>query len=131
MGGKRYNNFIFTNISAETCTLEGFPTFILLNKAGKPLKGAAVKVTNDHEFISGDMEEAGETPSAVTLEPDQTAWFQVYTNDGMALEKPRKILSSAKVKVTAPNDKIEIILESEISPCCGVSISYVRRGLPQ
>ena len=68
MGGKAYGNYVFTNISSAPCTLSGFPTFVLLNKAGQIMRG--VKVTYTTNSVSGDTEEAIDNPKPSVV-PDE------------------------------------------------------------
>lgn len=135
MGGKRYGNYVFKNISSKTCTLSGYPNFVLLNKAGQPLGGnSGVKVEYANDFvISADENQSdnASSPSPVTLAPGETAWFQIFYNDGMALERKKPFPVSAKVKVIAPNTTRAFVLNSKIQTCCGVQVSLIRGGLPQ
>src|SRR3954451_3692165 len=39
MGGVRSVNYTFTNTSSTPCTLKGYPGFVLLNRAGRPVPG--------------------------------------------------------------------------------------------
>jgi len=124
IGGKRYSRFVFTNVSAKPCMLKGFPKFGLLNKTGRTLPG--VRVSYDNDFPGGESEE-----TSVTLEPDKTAWFQVFYNDGMALGRRKKNPVSAKVVIKAPDTTRAFMLKSVIEACCGVQVSSIRGGLPQ
>ena len=127
MGGKRYANFVFTNTSSKPCSLSGFPKFALLDKAGKVLSAVGVKYDND--FPGGDTEENGKT--TVMLETGKTAWFQVFYNDGMALDHKKPLPKSAQVRIKAPNDSRAFVLKSVIQTCCGVEVSSIRDGAPQ
>ena len=129
IGGKRYGNYVFTNNSSSPCSLSGYPAFAVLNAKGQVMR--AVGVTYDHDIISGDSQESGKPPPTVTLEPGQTAWFQIFYNDGMALETKKPFPVSAKVRITAPNDKRAFVLKSSMRICCGVQVSSIRGGLPQ
>jgi hypothetical protein len=127
IGGKRYARFVFTNISPKACTLSGFPKFALLGKTGRLLSGVKVSYSNDFPGGESDSPE-----SRVTLGPGETAWFQIFYNDGMALERRKKPFPvAAKVGVKAPNTTRNFILKSEIQACCGVQVSSIRGGLPQ
>jgi len=121
MGGKRYLKFVFTNISDQPCTLKGFPTFVVLNKAGKSMKG--VSYTND--FPNGPTEE-NRKPKLVTLEPGKTAWFQVYYNDGMALDHKKPYPKAYKFMITAPRGDKAFVMRTDIAPCCGVQVSSIQ-----
>jgi hypothetical protein len=131
MGGKRYGNYIFTNTSSTPCTLAGYPKFVLLNKSGKPLPG--VKVTYDDAFVnrSADENKSAGKPQPITLGPGKTAWFQIFYNDGMALDRKKPFPVAAKVRVTAPKTTRAFVLDSQIQACCGVQVSSIRNGSPQ
>jgi hypothetical protein len=66
----------------------------------------------------------------VTLAPGESAWFQIFYNDGMALEHKKPFPVSSKVRVTAPHTKRAFLINSEIQACCGVEVSAVRGGSP-
>src|SRR4051812_32942163 len=64
MGGVRTVNYTFTNTSQSPCTLNGYPGFVLLNKAGRPVPGKhsvnKAKMVTDSDPVP---------PKEVTLEP--------------------------------------------------------------
>ena len=128
MGGKRYQKFVFTNVSDKPCTLRGYPTFIVLNKAGKPLSGAKAKYSND--YPNGPTEE-NRQPVAVSLEPGKTAWFEIYYNDGMALDHKGEYPKAYKFLITAPRGDKAFVTKTDIQPCCGVIVSSIRESEPQ
>ena len=132
MGGKRYGNYVFTNTSATTCTLEGYPKFALLNKSGQILRNIKVEYTNG--FVAaggGDENQSGGASKIVTLAPGQSAWFQIFYNDGMAIDHKKPFPVSAKVRVIAPHTERAFLIDSKIQACCGVQVSAVRTGSPQ
>ncbi len=55
--------YVFTNISATTCTLGGFPGLQLLNASGQPLTTTTIRTS--------------QTPTTVTLPPAGRAWFDI------------------------------------------------------
>ena len=61
------------------------PRLSLLNKAGKVLSGIRVKY-DDFMGSNTDSEETVGKLTIVTLEPKQTAVFQIFYNDGLALD---------------------------------------------
>lgn len=126
MGGKRFGNYVFTNTSAASCTLSGFPGFVLLNRSGRIMKGVSVSYNHNLLFES----EGRKKPQRVTLEPGKTAWFQIYYNDGMALGLKRPPPESYKVKVKAPHTTREFVIKSAIGAYRTVMVSSVRTGLP-
>jgi hypothetical protein len=132
MGGKRYGNYVFTNTSKTACTLAGYPKFVLLNRRGQILRNVKVKFTNDFA-ISGDAEvsQVSGASKIVKLAPGESAWFQIFYNNGMALEHKKPFPVAAKVRVTAPNTQRAFLINSEIEACCGVEVSAVRGGSPQ
>ncbi|MEQ1604376.1 MAG: DUF4232 domain-containing protein [Pyrinomonadaceae bacterium] len=123
MGGKRYQKFVFTNLSDKPCTLRGFPTFVVLNKAGKALANGKAKYSND--YPNGPAER-DRKPVAVTLAPGKTAWFQIYYNDGMALDHKGPYPKAYKFLITAPRGDKAFVTRTDIEPCCGIIVGSVR-----
>jgi hypothetical protein len=125
IGGKRYGNYVFTNISAKSCKLSGYPLFTVLSRSGKAMRTAAAV----YGFvIPGESEKA--RPRPVTLKSKGTAYFQIYYNDGMALDTKKPTPVSAKVRVRAPNTTRDFVIKSAIDACCGVQVSFIHAGLP-
>ena len=125
MGGKRYQRYIFTNISKRRCTLKGFPTVATLSRAGQRLR---VSVDYSENYPGGE----GETlkPTAVTLAAGGRANFQVYYSDGMALEHSR-ITNIAKLRVTATADKKAFTVTAGFGACCGsITVGSIHEGGP-
>jgi len=128
MGGKRYQKFIFTNMSDQPCTLRGFPTFVVLNKAGQALANGKAKYSN--EYPNG-LAESDRKPVAVTLEPGKTAWFQIYYNDGMALDHKGPYPKAYKFLITAPKGDKAFVTRTDIQPCCGITVGSIRGDEPE
>lgn len=123
MGGKRYQTFVFTNLSDKPCTLRGFPTFVVLNRAGKPLANGKAKYSNDYP---NGLTVENQKPVAVTLEPGKTAWFQIYYNDGMALDHKKPYPKGYKFLITAPKGDKAFVMRTDIEPCCGIIVGSIR-----
>lgn len=123
MGGKRYGVFEFTNKSTEPCTLAGFPSFAALDKAGKVMAVVKVKYTND--YVNSPVEKS-DANKVVTLEPGKKASFQIYYNDGMALDHKKPFPKVAKVRIKAPKDTKVFTLKSEFTACCGIQVGSIR-----
>jgi uncharacterized protein DUF4232 len=120
MGGVRETPFIFTNVSASACTLEGYPNLELLNE-----KGALVKRAN--------KQKSDEPPAAVTIEPGKTAWFNLNYNAGGAGHMGKPCPAYSKVKITAPGVTQPFVLRAEIQTCSRTdfSITAITSGEPQ
>jgi Protein of unknown function (DUF4232) len=87
--------YMFTNTSATTCTLGGFPGLQLLNASGQTLTTTTFR--------------SSETPSTVTLQPGRHAWFDIefLTQTGFgSLQCP----TSAALAVIPPNDKTALVV---------------------
>jgi hypothetical protein len=128
MGGKRYQKFVFTNMSDQPCTLRGFPTFVTLNRAGKALANGKAKYSNDYP---NGMTEGEGKPVAVMLEPGKTAWFQIYYNDGMAIDHKKPYPKAYKFLITAPKGDKAFVTRTDIEPCCGITVGSVRGDEPE
>jgi len=126
MGGKRWVKYVFTNISKVPCMMKGYPAISFFNKAGKKM---TIKTTNDNDFLGSDAE--GKAPENVTIGPDEKASFQIYYNDGMAMEPHKRVAESAKAKISAPGDTKVFVVNSAVQACCGVQVSSVVKVVPQ
>jgi hypothetical protein len=60
-----------------------------------------------------------------TLALGKSAWFQIFYNDGMALEHKQPFPVSAKVRVAAPRTERAFVINGEIQACCGVEVSLL------
>lgn len=125
MGGKVHGNYVFTNISKAACTLSGFPGFVLLDRAGKAMRG--VKVTFDLTANNGD----DGNPALITLAPKETAWFQILYQNGFGYDLKKPVAASAKVKITAPHTARAFVIKSKLGAYRSVKVSAVKKGLPE
>src|SRR5882724_7483487 len=48
MGGKRYDGFIFENVSKHPCTVRGFPRLIAFDRRGRNLSDFKVEYSNNY-----------------------------------------------------------------------------------
>lgn len=126
MGGKRWVKYVFTNISKVSCMMKGYPAISFFNKAGKKM---AVSATNDNEFLGSDA--AGKAPENVTIGPGEKTSFQIFYNDGMAMEPHKRVSESAKAKISAPGDTKVFVISSAVQACCGVQVSSVVKVVPE
>ena len=121
MGGVRSIVYAFNNTSSSPCTLSGYPSFEVLSKSGRLVRGgrAARGLTR-----MGD--EARTPPRLVTIEPGKTATFMVYYNAGGAgyMGKPCPIYR--RVRIIAPGTRRGFVLREEIQLCRGLEVSPVR-----
>jgi hypothetical protein len=115
----------FRNTSSSTCSLEGYPGMQMLNKAGKPIP------TSVHRGLPGTA-----PVRSVTLAPGGVAKFYMGFADATGYGN-KKCPTSARVKVTAPNDFSSITVAWHLQPYggsiphlhCGlISVSPVQRG---
>ena len=109
MGGRRSVFYSFKNNSQAPCTLKGWPAYVLLDRAGHPLKPK-----------SAGGEGEPEDPKAVTLAPGGKAFFSVnYTSCSFttgATGRHRPCPYAAKARITAPGTKRAFILREVIDP---------------
>jgi hypothetical protein len=116
--GQRAVIFAFTNTSSSPCTLSGHPGFVMLNKAGLPLRGT---------HVSKD----GEPVQAVRLAPGGKAWFEItYSACGVGGTGVR-CPTSAKVRITAPGTRRAFVLREQLDPYRGrVEVTSVQSQQP-
>jgi Protein of unknown function (DUF4232) len=111
--------FVFTNISATTCKLFGFPGMQLLNARGAALptyvrRGASSVVPAEPE-------------ADVVMTHSQHASFYAGYSDVPAGAQACKV--STSVEVTPPNDTKHFTLKLAIAPCGGIlTVSPVVHG---
>jgi hypothetical protein len=120
MGGVRETPFIFTNVSASACTLEGYPGLELLSEKGALVK-RATKQKSDAAI------------AAVTIGPGQTAWFNLDYNAGGAGHMGKPCPVYRKVKITAPGVTQPFVLRAEIQTCARTdfSVTAISSGAPE
>src|SRR5947207_2721328 len=124
MGGQNLSDYAFRNNAASACTLKGYPSFELLNKAGKLMpRGRAI----NSRQLPGD--EAAGAPELITLESGKEAVFRVYYNSGGAGHTGKPCPKSRKVKIAAPGTTRSFILDDEIQSCGKVQVSAIRKSM--
>jgi Protein of unknown function (DUF4232) len=127
MGGKRYGSFIFENVSGRPCSMRGFAKFAALNARGRVMRSVGIEYTND--YPNGDQD-AGKKPQRITIAAGDKAWFQIYYNDGMALDHKKPFPKVSRVRITAPGTTRSFVLRSRFTTCCGIQVGSVRAGVP-
>jgi hypothetical protein len=120
MGGVRQTPFVLTNVSKAACTIEGYPSLGLLNKAGALVKRATKQKSDDPI-----------TPA--TLEPGKTAWFALNFNAGGAGYMGKPCPNYRRMKITIPGAKRPFILRSEIQTCpkTDFKVTAIVAGTPE
>ncbi len=104
MGGVRRTPYVLTNNSQTACTLKGYPSVELLNKAGAVVKRAKNQKTEDRII-------------AATLEPGKSAWFALDFNAGGAgyMGKPCPVYR--QIRITSPGAQRPFVLKTQIQSC--------------
>jgi hypothetical protein len=120
MGGVRETPFIFTNVSASPCTLEGYPNLELLNEKGSLVKRAT-------------KQKSDETVAAVTIEPGKAAWFNLNYNAGGAGHMGKPCPTYPKVRIIAPGVTQPFMLRAGIQTCARTdfAVTAISSGAPQ
>lgn len=123
MGPMRYLEVILTNTSASPCTLNGYPSFEFVNRAGRPVR-AAKRVTAPGGFSV--------SPRTVTIEPGKTARFFVHYLARYDEARERPCPTYRRFRVIAPGTKrvlgrrhrrhaVEVCSGLEVTPVLGPS----------
>jgi hypothetical protein len=107
----------FTNTSKSSCSLEGYPGMQMLNRAGKPI------ATSVQRGLSG----VSTRVRIVSLAPGTAARFYMGFADATGYGN-RKCPTSARVRVTAPNDFSSLTVDWHLQPYGG-TIQHLRCGL--
>ena len=115
--GQRGVTFAFTNTSSSPCTLSGSPGFVMLNKDGRPVRGAHVE------------KDAGPA-QVVKLLPGGKAWFMI-TYGACGAGGTGRCPTSAKVRITAPGTRRAFVLREQLDPYRGrVNVTSVQSEQP-
>jgi Protein of unknown function (DUF4232) len=112
------------NTSTTTCTLQGYPGMQLLSAQGTALPTNVVRGGTQFPAAA-----ANQSPSLVTLAPQQSATFSLLYED-VPVGNETSCPESAKAEVTPPNDVAHATVTLAISPCNGgtVHVSPVYAG---
>ena len=120
MGGVRRTPFVITNVSKGPCTLRGYPSLELLNKAGALVK-RATKPKSDTSV------------ALVTLEPGKTAWFALNFNAGGAGYMGKPCPTYTRVRITLPVVTGPFNLRSGVTTCSKTDfeVTAISAGSPE
>ena len=124
MGGKRYGNYTFENVSKHRCSLRGFPKFTAVDRRGRVRSTMKVSYSNDYP---GGQDA---TTKPMTIGPGEKASFQIFYNDGMALDHKGSYPNVSKVRISAPHGSKVFTLKGGFAPCCGIKVGSMRSGAP-
>jgi Protein of unknown function (DUF4232) len=109
MGGKRTVYYSFKNNSQSPCKLQGWPSYVLLDRAGRQIKPPMPP-----------GEGVAEDPKPVTLAPGGKAFFAVnYTSCEsirMNTGSRKRCTSSAKARITAHGTRRTFTIREVIDP---------------
>ena len=120
MGGVRQTPFVLTNASKAPCTIEGYPSLELLNKAGTVVK-RATRQKSDNPIASA------------TLDPGKTAWFALTFNAGGAGYMGKPCPAYRRMRITTPGAKRPFVLRTEIQTCAKTNfeVTAIQAGAPE
>jgi hypothetical protein len=120
MGGVRRTPFVLTNISKTPCTIKGYPSLELLNKAGALVKRATRQKSDD-------------PINQATLESGKTAWFALNFNAGGAGYMGKPCPTYRQLRITTPGAERPFILRSEIQTCAKTDfeVTPIKAGTPE
>jgi Protein of unknown function (DUF4232) len=111
--------FVFTNVSATTCKLFGFPGMQLLNARGAALPTYVVRGTSN--VVPAEPE-----TDVVMTHSQHASFYAGYSNVPVG-GQPCKV--STSVEITPPNDTKHFTLKLAIAPCGGIiTVSPVVHG---
>lgn len=116
-------SYAFTNTSSSTCTLYGYPRFVLLNDKEQPLEGVTIIRSEGTYFQRAVLMQL------VTLPPGAKASFQIAYHS-ITEYQGQSCPKSAKVEITPPNTQNHFILTEHIQICRGnLKITPIRAGI--
>jgi hypothetical protein len=112
--GTIYGAWVFTNVSATPCSLDGYPTMQLYGRTGRP-------------FTTTMKDDLTPGPQAVTLASGASATFRSSYSD---VPSGSKCPISTVAQITAPNVTASLFIPAMLAPCGGiVHVSAVRPGI--
>jgi hypothetical protein len=112
--------YVFTNTSSSTCTLDGYPGFVLLDANGRSLTRINIKLSKHNYFHHTQQQR-------VSLAPSNRASFMVaYTRINRSRQN---CPSSAKVEITPPNVHQHFTIVEKLKPCGAISITPIEAGI--
>ena len=113
--GTIYGAWVFTNLSATACTLNGYPDLQLFGRTGRPIR----------TIVRRNLPPG---PSSVRLAPGGSATFRTSYSD--VAPGPTPCAMSAVAQITAPNVTASLYIPAALAPCRGVvNVSAVRPGV--
>jgi hypothetical protein len=120
MGGVRRTPYVITNISKIACTLNGYPSLELLNKAGAVVKRAT-------------KQKAVDPITRATLEPGKTAWFALNFNAGGAGYMGKPCPAYRQMRIITPGAKRAFVLKTDIQTCAKTNfeVTPIVAGAPE
>lgn len=102
------------NVSAQVCSLTGYPTVTLQDASGRSL------TTVRSEQNPGSYLRSGQTPAPVTVQPQAKAFFDlawtVVPNEGQG---ETACPTAARIRALAPGDTSPTTLSRTFTPCGG------------
>jgi hypothetical protein len=120
MGGVRRTPYVLKNVAKIPCTLKGYVTLELLNKAGAVVKRATHQKSDDP------------IATAILL-PGTTAWFALNFNAGGAGYMGKPCPTYRQIRITTPGAKRPFALRSEIQTCAKTDfeVTPIVAGAPE
>jgi hypothetical protein len=113
--GTIHGAWVFTNRSATTCLLDGYPGMQLYGRAGRPIPTT----------VETDLQP---TPAEVTLAPGASATF--FSSYSDVETGSHRCPTSAVVQITAPNAVESLFIPAQLQACDGiVHVSAVLAGV--
>ena len=113
--GTIHGAWVFTNVSAKACDLDGYPDIQLYGRRGRPIPTT----------VKRNLPPA---PSHVKLVPGGSATF--YSSYSDVSSGPGTCPTSAVIQITPPNASASLFIPAHLQACRGVvNVSAVRGGV--
>jgi hypothetical protein len=113
--GTIHGAWVFTNVSAKACDLDGYPDIQLYGRRGRPIPTT----------VKRNLPPA---PSHVKLSPGGSATF--YTSYSDVPSGSHACQTSAVIQITPPNAAASLFIPAQLEACRGiVHVSAVLGGL--
>ena len=113
--GTIHGAWVFTNLSATSCRLYGYPGMQLYARVGRPF----------NTIVKRSLRPG---PTNVTLAPGGSATF--FSSYSDVPSGPHPCPTSAVAQITAPNAVRSLFIPAQLMPCGGiVNVSAVKAGV--
>jgi hypothetical protein len=119
--GRAVTLFRFTNVSKATCSLRGFPSVLLLDASGKPLRYSVATAEQAYSWKPTLVK-------TINLPPEGSAWFRSQTQEtpmqggDMSMLPGETCPVAARTIISPPDAAPAFVSSVNLSTCDGLVV---------